>query len=527
MASTRLKVLLLLKILIICDAQEQLIHVKPDSCPQECFCSYQFPDCQTLSEYALNTSSYLPSKFILTPGLYYLDSHFSINGTSFESFSLNGTENTTIYCRQNATVSFNGLTSVTIQNVAFVSCGEGDLPGISLTNINTVKMMDISVANTTSGALYIKDSSNVEVTNLAITNNKNSLATIVSIQNSIVTSLNNLNIFRNSIGVYDSECVYSSFPNVEEVVFRIDGGFLTAESVDVTDNVGLFGVMALSNVEAVVNGDWSFKLNRACLGSLFLSEVIMELTGTLLSNENKGISEKDNSNAGLYFSNSQVNINGTLESIANEGYITSIQSLGSNISLMEGSSLLLNGNHNGLQAMSLAEGTKLVIQNGTLTACNNTMRQRLILVNNSQVIFNGHTTFINNSKSPFSVHNAIIQLYGQIYFQDNAGVVFAVTSHLDIDGNSTFYRNNVDDGFKDGALAIFYQSSLKNWVAIIHFLKIEMKLWTVVQYMQEPNLLLSLAESEHLKITQQIMEVQFSLRNNLDLNFTMKLIYTL
>ena len=98
MASTRVKVLFLLIILIICNAQEQLIHVKPDSCPQECSCSYQFPDCQTLSEYALNTRSDLPSKFILTHGLYYLDSDFShINGTSTESFSLNGTENTTYH----------------------------------------------------------------------------------------------------------------------------------------------------------------------------------------------------------------------------------------------------------------------------------------------------------------------------------------------------------------------------------------------------------------------------------------------
>ena len=116
-------------------------------------------------------------------------------------------------------------------------------------------MMDISVANTTSGALYIKDSSNVELTNLVIINNKNSLATIVIIQNSGNTSLNNLNIFNNSIGEYDSEYIYSSFPNAEEVVFRIDGCILTAESIYVTDNVGPFGVMALSNVEAVVNGD--------------------------------------------------------------------------------------------------------------------------------------------------------------------------------------------------------------------------------------------------------------------------------
>ncbi len=74
----------------------------------------------------------------MAPGQYFLDSDFSLNGTITESFSLNGTENTTIYCRQNATLLFNGFTSVTIQNVAFVSCGEGDLPGISLTNINDI-----------------------------------------------------------------------------------------------------------------------------------------------------------------------------------------------------------------------------------------------------------------------------------------------------------------------------------------------------------------------------------------------------
>ncbi|XP_064397140.1 uncharacterized protein LOC135344016 isoform X2 [Halichondria panicea] len=461
MASTRVKVLFLLIILIICNAQEQLIHVKPDSCPQECSCSYQFPDCQTLSEYALNTSSYLPSKFILIPGQYYLDSDFLLNGTSTESFSLNGTENTTIYCRQKATLSFNGLTSVTIQNVAFVSCGEGDLPGISLTNINTVKMMDISVANTTSGALYIKDSLNVELTNLVITNNKNSLATIVSIQNSGNTTLNDLSIFNNSIGEYDSECVYSSFPNAEEVVFRIDGGFLTAESIYVTDNVGPFGVMALSNVEAVVNGDWSFKRNLVCLGgSLFLSEVNIEFSGNLFSIENKEINEKYKSTAGLYFNISQVNINGTLESIANEGYITSIKSVGSSIFLKEESALLLNGNVNGFDVMSLAERSKLIIINGTLTACNNTIRQRLILVDTSQLMVNGRITFINTPLAPLTGYNAIIHLYGQIHFQDNAGIVYAVKSDLDINGNSTFYRNNVDDGYKDGALTIV-QSTLK------------------------------------------------------------------
>ena len=459
MASTRLKVFFLLTILIICDAQEQLIHVKPDSCPQECSCSYQFPDCQTLSEYALSTSSDLPSNFILTPGKYYLDSDFSLNGTITESFSLNGTENTTIYCRQNATLSFNGLTSVTIQNVVFISCGEGDFPGIRLTNINTVKMMDISVANTTSGALYIKDSSNVELTNLAITINKNSLATIVIIQNSTVTSLNNLSIFKNSIGEYDSECIYSSFPNAEEVVFRIDGGFLTAESVDVTDNVGPFGVMALSNVEAVVNGDWSFERNLVCLGgSLFLSEVNIEFQGTLSSIENKEISENEKFTAGLYFKNSQVNINGTIESISNEGYITSIHSVSSNISLMEGSTLLLNGNH-GAGVMSLAEGSKLIILNGTLMACNNTLRKRVIKVDTSEMIVNGNIVFINNSKSPLIGYIAKILLNGQIEFSMNAGVLYTLRSDLDINGNSTFYHNNVADGYKEGAVAI-QQSTL-------------------------------------------------------------------
>ncbi len=47
-------------------------------------------------------------------------------------------------------------------------------------------------------------------------------------------------------------------------------------------------------------------------------------------------SEQNNSTAGLYFRNSEVNVSGTLESVANEGYIASIQSLGSNIIILNG-----------------------------------------------------------------------------------------------------------------------------------------------------------------------------------------------
>ena len=184
----------------------------------------------------------------------------------------------------------------------------------------------------------------------------------------------------------------------------------------------------------------------------------IEFQGTLSSSENKGISEKEKSTAGLYFKNSQLNINGTIESIANEGYITSIQSVSSNISLMEGASLLLNGNH-GAGVMSLAEGSKLIILNGTLMACNNTLRKRVIKVDTSEMIVNGNIVFINNSKSPLIGYIAKILLNGQIEFSMNAGVLYALRSDLDINGNSTFYRNNVADGYKEGAVAI-QQSTL-------------------------------------------------------------------
>ena len=459
MASTGLKVLFLLTILIICNAQEQLIHVKPDSCQQECSCSYQFPDCQTLSEYALNTSSDLPSKFILTPGLYYLDSNFLLNGTITESFSLNGTENTTIYCRQKATLSFNGLTSVTIQNVAFVSCGESDLPGISLTNINTVKMMDISVANTTSDALYIKDGSNVELTNLVITNNKNALATIVNIQNSGNITLNNLNIFNNSIGEYDSECIYGSFPNAEEVVFRIDGGFLTAESVYVTDNVGPFGVMALSNVEAVVNGDWSFERNLVCLGGSFaLDRTELQCRGNLYFIENKGINEINKSTAGLLLYNSAtLNLTGNIESSGNEGYIMSVQSISSHI-FMIGGMLNLTSNPGGHQGISLTKDSIFTINDGALVVHNNTFRLRIILVDNSELSVSGIVSVVNNP-SQIVVYDGKLTLRGDIQFQGNAGVLYASRSTIDISGNSTFTSNNIEDDFKDGTLALI-QSTL-------------------------------------------------------------------
>ncbi len=54
---------------------------------------------------------------------------------------------------------------------------------------------------------------------------------------------------------------------------------------------------------------------------------------------------------------------------------------------MAGSALLLNGNHNGFQVMSLAEGSMLVIPNETLMVCNNIRKCRLYFTAESTAFF--------------------------------------------------------------------------------------------------------------------------------------------
>ncbi len=237
------KLFLLLAILTICDCQDQLYHVKPDSCSQAECCFYPHPDCLTLSEYALNTdiTHSLQYRFVLTPGEYYLNSTFAINGTETESFSLigSGSENTTIICTQkDAVLKFNGLSALTVESVAFASCGRDTEPGVSLRNIDTVNLVNTSFSKSTSGALDIESCSSVRLTNLLITNNHNSQRTIVTVKNSVNVILRDLFISNNSIGMFDSSC---KFPQTDEVVFRIND----ADSIiEVKDNIRVTVILA-------------------------------------------------------------------------------------------------------------------------------------------------------------------------------------------------------------------------------------------------------------------------------------------
>ncbi len=221
--------------------------------------------------------------------------------------------------------------------------------------------------------------------------------------------------------IYESECVYSSFPNAEEVVFRIDGGFLTAESVDVTDNVGPFGVMALSNVEAVVNGDWSFERNLVCLGgTLALNKTELQCRGNLYFFENKGIDENNKSTAGLLLNNSAtLNLTGNIKSSGNEGYnIMSVQSISSHISTIRGV-LNLTSNPGDCKGISLTRDSKLTINDGALVVHNNVFRRQIILVDNSELSVSGIVSVVNNP-SQIVVYNGKLTLRGDIQFQGNA-----------------------------------------------------------------------------------------------------------
>ncbi len=248
----------------------------------------------TLSEYALNVS--LNSRLELDGGDYYLSSVLFVNGTGFQRFSIigSGLEDTTILCTQNATLNFNCLSSIIVENVSFVSFG------VRLTNIDTVNLVNTSFSNSTSGTLDIQNSSSVQFQDLKISNNLNSQNTIVNIIKEIDNlTLTNLVVEKNSIGTIDSSCVYSNFPKVNEVVLRIDGGSIHTDNIQVTNNIGPFGVLVV-NVIVTGNGDWIFEHNQACVnGSLAFNKTMINFDRNFIFIENKGINQNNKSTAGL------------------------------------------------------------------------------------------------------------------------------------------------------------------------------------------------------------------------------------
>ncbi len=443
---------ILLVILTICDCQEQPVyHIRPDNCQQEKCCSYSPPDCMTLSEYALNIKDTMNSRLELSPGKYYLNSTFSINGTSTQNFSMNGddSENTVIICTQkDANLRVHGLSFMTIENVSFVSCGVDTVPGVSLTNIDTVNLVDTSFSKSTSGALDIQNCSSVQLTDLLITNNFNSKNTIVHVNSSNILILSSLLIANNSMKTTDSSC------DGTEVMFRIDGGSIDADSIQVTDNIVPFGVLVVTNAVVTVNGDWRFERNQVCVGgSLAFVKTTVDFIGNLYFVNNIGNNENVLSLPSLLLNETTINLRGTFQSIRNKGYITSILFMMSRLLISEGS-LILTDNCEALQAFFLSERSEVNI-NGSLIAHNNSFRQRIFLNEFSSIIVNGFVSFINNPPStPVASYSGTLKLIGQIEFEKNAGVMYAVKSNIYISGNSTFKNNSAEDDFTDGALAV-------------------------------------------------------------------------
>ena len=417
----------LVAILTICNCQEH--NIKPDICQQIECCS---SGCMTLSEYVLNTSNYnYNDSLILSPGEYYLNSIFSINGNRPQNFSILGSssKSTTIVCTQNATFDISNLSIVAIKNVSFVSCGVDTVPGVSLTNINTVNLVDTSFSNSTSGALDIQNCSSVQLTDLLITNNFNSKNTIVHVNSSNNIILSSLLIANNSIGTLDSTCVYKNFPQANEMIFRIgfsylEGSYLQGKDIQVLNNIGAFGILVVNNILRVTaSEDWIFACNRVCSGGslAFIKTPVVVLTGNLFFTENVGISDTTKHTAGLYLQESVFNVSGSVEFSGNEGYNACFMSSMSCLNISEGNLTIQNNSNSSFQAVSLQRESGLFIK-GSFIANNNKFRQRIVLSESSEIAITG-LSFENNHISPFSFFNSIVTLSGKLNFFNNSGIL--------------------------------------------------------------------------------------------------------
>ena len=444
--------LILLAILTLCDCQEQPVyHIKPDNCQQEECCPYPPPDCMTLSEYALNINK--NNQLELSPGEYQLNSNFHINGTSTQSFSMFGSDST-IICTQKVTFEFSNFSTLTVKNVSFVSCGVDTVPSVSLTNIDTVNLVDTSFSNSTFGALHIQNCRFVQLTNLKIANNVISHNVIVSVINSANIALRNLHVINNSVGTFDSSCAYRSFPNADEVMFRIDGGSIDTDNILVTDNIGPFGVLVITNAVVTVNGDWRFERNQVCVGgSLAFVKTTVDFNGNLYFIENKGINEVYQSTAGLQLkNNATLDVSGSMEFVGNVACIACVHIILSKLFISNGS-LNMSRNLESFQVASFNEGSSLII-NGSLIVHNNQLVQRAILSEVSNITVNGFVSFINNPRSPIALYSGTLIMNGEIIFQNNAGAIYGSRSKVIICGNSIFTRNDIEDEYKDGLFAI-------------------------------------------------------------------------
>ncbi len=455
MKATVLPVVLLI---FVCHAQEQQVQeclVRASECSGSCLNGSLN---LTLNEYAQNSIPFCRSTSImiaLPAGEHILDHDLSAENIS--DFSLVATGIAIINC-QNVSLNFRFIERLVLTNIKFVSCGSNDSHGLTFSNVKAVHIVNITITHSTFGALSIVKSDVVNAIDVTISHHINSRSTLLVLKNlTLVTFSGTTKISNNSL---ENEA--------PSMIAHIENCTMTAENMVSSDNVSPFGVVVINSTISGT-GEWNFSQNRISKGGGSLSltnNTEAQFHGTIIFFKNYAENFQETT-GGMLLRHSCLNLTGTLQSIANQGHTTSIQAIQSHITI--NGNLTINNNCNGFVGLSLAGRTVLTVH-GSLKVHKNTLLMGAPLqpeggfgpggtvgIEDSQLTVVGEVSFLNNTLSPITAYNGKINLMSHnftIVFENNAGVLFAVRSSIEIKGSSRFTANDKEDDFKDGTLAI-------------------------------------------------------------------------
>ena len=256
MAFTQL--LLILIWTTACHSQEHKyqVTVGPQTCPGS-------DPCLTLTEYAQDSSFPRSSvKLILDPGEHKLTEDFVIDNThDFFIVAADTSSETIVNCGKTAVFTFVNGSRITIEGIAFVSCGENS-HAIRMSGIESLNLANVEFSQSTTGSLYIANSPDTVLHNLSVVNNVNSALSIVQFENSKVKLTGTTVIANNSIGGLKLDCDRS----FKGVIFQIEKCNITIESLIAQNNTSPDGIVRVNRNELSGSGIWMFDLNQVCWG---------------------------------------------------------------------------------------------------------------------------------------------------------------------------------------------------------------------------------------------------------------------
>ena len=434
-------------------------------------CPSSSDSCLTLTEYLeLGNDSF--SSFIFLDGYHMLDTDFTMTDLVNVSLRADSNASVSIDCGGQSRFLFNNVSGLVIENIAFISCGISSmtepLPGISLHNLDQAELVNITITNSSSGALYIQGS-NVTIMNILIHKNrvyKKGYFNGVMVENSTLFFHGNNKILHNELPLFNGNAFTCQFyinffyeTDTTEAVFLVINTELIADgTLTVTNNTSPSGIMIFQNSSFEMNGEITFMANNMCVsGALFLYGTKAILSGEVFFSDNRGNYQLRNAVAGMAVVKSILEITGKVTFSSNSAYVSSILANASQISII-GSRINNSTLYSGL------------INNDDVVLVSNTGLLSSILTFNSTVTIIGTNNFTKNNLVIYSVNSTLL-MEGKTTFTQNGGGVLIAQSELNIHGDYTFDNNRYSYGgaiyISNSTLSIEGNGTFKNNCAVV------------------------------------------------------------